>query len=37
MVLNKIRCISLVVALAIPAGMLYAEDAPSLHQVYEAA
>ncbi len=37
MVLNKIRCLSLLVALAVPAGMVYAEDAPSLHQVYEAA
>jgi uncharacterized protein len=37
MVLNKIRCMSLVIALAVPAGMVFAEDAPSLHQVYEAA
>lgn len=37
MVLNKIRCLSLMVALAVPGGMVYAEDAPSLHQVYEAA
>lgn len=37
MLLNTIRGVSLVVALAVPVGMVYAEDAPSLHQVYEAA
>jgi uncharacterized protein len=37
MALNKSRCLSLIFALAAPAGIVYAEDAPSLHQVYEAA
>ncbi len=37
MLVNKIRSLWLLVALTVPVGMVYAEDAPTLHQVYEAA
>lgn len=34
---NILRTVSVLIALAVPAGMTYADAAPTLHQVYEAA